>query len=210
MWRRKAINRQRCDSIAMNLRTITVRAIVIALVVGFSGLLCALRAIGSNPSAVIRDRGSVRARLLMPKAFRAFSVEEYVKPGDDFAYTVSKGPGSLRRWRLRINTASARRKHWEDAFGNYVEKLRFRKSHSYQRGSNKLYRRYRASNNDYYWLILENMGDSGDLHITFAYHAKPGGAEIRKYMGLVAFHVRRFWHSLWQNDASYNSITRAS
>jgi hypothetical protein len=146
----------------------------------------------------------------MPKAFRIFSVEKYVKSGDDFVYVASEGPGSLRRWRLRINTASEHRKHWENAFGNYAEKLQFKKSRSYQRGPSKLYTEYKVSDNDYCWLMFEDVGGSRDLHITFAYHARPGGTRIRKYMGLVAFHVRKLWYFLRGNDSSYNGITRPS
>jgi len=183
---------------------------VIALVAGFLGLLCALMAVGGNRSGVIRNRSSLRAWLSMPKAFRAFCVEKHVKPGDDFVYMASDGTGSLRRWHLLINTVSEHRKHWENAFDNYVGKLRFKKSGSYQRGPNKLFIGYRISNNDFGWLIFEDAGGSDDLRITFMYLPKPGGTGIRKYMSLIALHVRRFWYSLRGYDTSLNSITRAS
>ena len=91
---RNVANRRRYDGIAMNLRKITVGLLAVALLAGFSGFLCAVRTVHSSRSAAIRKRRSVRAWFLMPKGFRAFSVEEYAKPGDDFVYTMPGGPAA--------------------------------------------------------------------------------------------------------------------
>jgi hypothetical protein len=191
----------------MDLRKNMVRFVAVAFLAGLSVLLGATLAIQRSRSAVIRDRHGVRARLLMPKGLRLFSVEEYLMPGDDFVYTMSVGPRRSMCWRLQIKTAVAHGKQWEGAFDDYARTRLFKKSHSRHRGQDRLLAVYRISNGDYCRLMSQEIGSSGDLHITFVYHAKPGGARIRKYMGLVAFHVRRLWCTLHGNDAGYNSVT---
>ena len=210
MRRRNVANRHRYGSIAMNLRKITVRLLVVALVAGFSGLLCAVKTVHSSRSAVIRKRRSVRAWFLMPKGLRAFSVEEYAKPGDDFVYTMLAGPGSLICWRLQIKAAAEQRKHWENAFANYARTRRFITSGSHHRGPNKLYTGYGVPNGDCCWLIFEDVGGSGDLHITLVYQVRPGDRKMRKYMAMLAVHLRKLWYCLRGNGFSCDSITRAS
>ena len=183
---------------------------VAALIAGFFGLLCVIRALQSSRSAAIRNRYGIRAQFLIPKGFRVFPVEEHVKPGDHFDYTISARPGSLRHWRLHIHTASEHQMHWENAFDHYANKRQFQKSRSYQRGSNKRYTEYRISNGDRCWLILENDEDTGDLSITFLYQVRPANRRIRKYMNLFTFNVRRLWYFLSGNSARYDMMTRAS
>jgi len=183
---------------------------IVALVAGFLGLFYAVKTIQNSQSAVIRKRGSVKAWLLMPKTFRTFPVEKYIRPGEDFIYTMPAGPGNMMRWRLQINTASEHRNHWEDAFGNYAKEHQFITYSNYQRGRNKIYKGYRIPNGDRCWLIFEDIDNTGDLNITLLYHFRPGDRKIRKYMALVAFHVRRLWNCLRGNGSILDSITRAS
>jgi hypothetical protein len=194
----------------MIIRTVTTRLMIAALMVGLFGLLCAMRAIQSSRSSAIRDRFGIRAQLLMPKGFRAFPVEEHVKPGDHFVYTISKPPSSLRHWRLHINTSSEHQKHWENAFDHYANKRQFKKSRSYQRRSNKQYTEYRISNGDRCWLILDNDKTAGDLSIIFLYQVRPANTRIRKYMNLITFNVRKLWYYLSGKSHRCDMMTRAS
>ncbi|MFC1634084.1 hypothetical protein ACFL5Z_04530 [Planctomycetota bacterium] len=194
----------------MKIRTIATRLMVAALIAGLFGLLCAMRAIQNSSSAVIRDRFGIRTQFLMPKGFRVFPVEEHVKPGDHFVYTISARPSSLRHWRLQIHTASEHKKHWENAFDHYANKRQFKKSRSYQRGSNKRSTEYKIANGDRCWLILENDEGVGDLNITFLYQARPANRRIRKYMNLLTFNARKLWYYLSGNSPRYDMMTRAS
>jgi len=194
----------------MNVRTITTRLMVAALIAGFFGLLCATRAIQSSRSSAIKDRFGIRAQFLMPKGFRIFPVEEHLKPGDHFVYTIPAWPSSLRHWRLHIHTASEHQKHWEDAFDHYANSRQFQKSRSLQRGSNKRYTEYMISNGDRCWLILENDEGAGDLSILFLYQVRPANRRIRKYMNLLTFNVRKLWYYLSGNSPGCDMMTRAS
>lgn len=183
---------------------------VAALIAGFFGLLCAMRAIQSSTPATIRNKFGIRTQFLIPKGFRAFPVEEHLKPGDHFDYTLSGCPGNLRHWCLHIHTTSEHQKYWENAFVHYANKRQFKKSRSYQRGSNKRYTEYRISNGDRCWLILENGEGAGDLSITFLYQVRPANRRIRKYMNLLTFNVRKLWYYLSGNSPRYDMMTRAS
>jgi hypothetical protein len=169
-----------------------------------------MKAVQSSSSVAIRDRFGLRAQFLMPKGFRAFPVEEHVKPGDHFDYTMPARPGGLRHWCLQIHTASEHKKHWENVFDHYADKRQFRKSCSYRRGSNKRYTEYRISNGDRYWLVLENDKGAGDLRITFLYQVRPANRRIRQYMNLLTFNARRLWYYLTGNSPKCDMMTRAS
>ena len=183
---------------------------VVVLVAGFLGLLCAMRAVRSSSSAAIRDRFGIRDQFLMPKGFRVFRVEEHVKPGDRFVYSNSAHPSGLRHWRLEIHTASEHQEHWENVFDHYADKRQFKKSRRYQRGSYKRLIEYKISNGDCCWLILKNDKGTGDLRITFQYQVKPANRKIRKYVDLLAFKVRKLWYYLSGKNPPCNMITRAS
>ena len=183
---------------------------VAALIAGFFGLLCAMRAIQSSSSAAIRERFGIRSRFLMPKGFRSFPVEEHVKPADQFNYMISDSPDSLKHWRLQIHTASKHQKHWENAFDHYANKRQFKKSRSYRRGSNMRSTEYKISNGDRCWLILKNDVNAGDLSIIFLYQVRPTNTRIRKYMNLLTFNARKLWYYLSGNSPRCDMMTRAS
>jgi len=193
----------------MDLRKITTRTAIAGLAVAFFGLGWAMVIVQTSRSAVIRDRRSFRAWLLMPNALRDFPVEESAKPGDQVLYATSGRPGSLRHWRLQINTAKEHREHWERALSSYAVKRRFEGRGSYHRGGNKMYTEYRVSNGDYCWLKFEEAGCS-ELHISFIYQVRPANRKLTKCMNQAAFRIRQVWHFLRGDGFSFDSITRAS
>ena len=194
----------------MNLRKITTRTMIAVLAAALLGLALTFTAIQGPQSATLSARHGIRAWLFMPKAFREFPAEESAGSGDELLYTSSAGPGSLRHWRLQIDTSSKHRDHWERAFSSYAVERRFECRSSHHRGPNKIYTQYRVPNGDYCWLKFEQAGGSENLQISFIYQRRPANRKLLKCMNKVAFRVRQLWRILRGDGFDFNAITMAS
>jgi hypothetical protein len=177
---------------------ITGTRLIVGLILGvLLATILLLRAAMPGPNAVITNRSSFQALLLMPKELRAFPVEQYLAPGDWFIYRLSTKPNDRREWRLHIVSAVAEADKWKSAFLGYLEPrgqcIERRRS---TLGPEQVQRVYFHSNikaGVSGVVDFKSTEPSTELYITFAYYepGRPNRLWGTKYGRLLASVLRR-------------------
>jgi len=180
---------------------------VAATIAAYVGLGAALRLVMYDPSAVIKNRHGLRAVYCVPEDLRAFPVERYVAPGDEFAYMMCSERTDLTRWCLQIDSVSGHRNYWEYILANHLKERKFERVGSRAQRPSTLYKR---SDGRYCWLTLANDDPNGGLHITCAYWKDPNSRPYSKYVNLVAHAFRKLRRYMRGKTSPHNTITRAS
>lgn len=147
-----------------------------------------------KPTMVIGSRNGLRAMLLMPGDLRAFPVEEYARPGDEYSYTYRAHQNGIKRWALQIGTKAEHREHWQDQFNAYVTERKFTVARRYDRGSNFVLKGYTANRTADCWLSLEQSRTSDDLDMVFVYQTRSRITMLRRCIIFVDSSIRKLWY----------------
>ena len=208
-------SREQNTASSLNMRAgITMRpsrfrlVVTMAAMIGLVGVYCAAVC---RPSGVVKNRRTIRARLLMPKDLRLFAVERHTTKQDSFAYDMFIGPRRLSCWRLRINTDPQRRQYWAKAINDHAVERGFAPPvRTYKVGHDKSYRQYVDSNDHLRRLIVREITSGNSLEITLDLYDNGPNSGPQKYVTLAGLYARRFWARLCGKAAIVDSITDVS
>lgn len=190
-------------------RTQGVIAVTLAVHLAVGGTLAHL---ACAPSAVVRDRHSLRALLIMPGDLHCFPVERYIKPGESFVYTMSTARDDLTRWRLSIESIPQRQDYWKHTISGHITARGFKRLGRPRNAWNSLHIRFGASGGRYAALKSQQAESNGRVCLTLEYW--PSLSRRRpSYMrpiDLVRFYYQKARRAFFGNNAPINTITGPS
>jgi hypothetical protein len=168
--------------------------------------------IACTPSAVIEDRRSLRAKLLVPGDLRLFPVERHIEQGESFVYTMSTVRDHLTRWRLSIDSIPQRQDCWKHALAGHIAACGFQSLGRPRNVGNSLHMRFGASGGRYATLKSQKAEANGRICLTLEYwpnlsRTRPSCA---RPMDLARFYYHKIRRALFGKNAPIITITGPS